>query len=87
MGKQSAAKPNRAERTRGAILAAAEDHFSRFGFAATRLEDIADELDSTRAAQFYSFKDKQALFDAMVADSFGARAEKLNDLLELAIGA
>jgi TetR/AcrR family transcriptional regulator len=85
MSKQSAAKanplPSKAERSRAAILAAAENHFSRLGFAATRLEDIADELGLTRAALFYYFKDKQTLYDAMIADAFGGLASQLNELL------
>lgn len=86
MNKRSAAKAGtskpRAERSRAAILAAAENHFSRLGFAATRLEDIADELGLTRAALFYYFKDKQTLYDAMIADSFGELASRLNELLD-----
>jgi len=86
MSKRSTAKTttsiSKAERSKAAILAAAENHFSRLGFAATRLEDIADELGVTRAALFYYFKDKQTLFDAMIADSFGALASKLKNLLE-----
>lgn len=72
----------KAERTRSAILAAAENYFSRLGFAATRLEDIADELELTRAALFYYFKDKQTLYDAMIADSFGDLAVRLEGILQ-----
>lgn len=82
--KNSAAKTNssKAERSKAAILAAAENHFARFGFAATRLEDIADELGLTRPALFYYFRDKQTLYDATIADSFGSLASKLGELLE-----
>jgi len=86
MNKRAAVKTNKAERSRAAILAAAENHFSRLGFAATRLEDIADELGLTRAALFYYFNDKQTLFDAMIADSFGAFASELSALLEPDVG-
>lgn len=72
----------RAERTRASILSVAESHFSRLGFAATRLEDIADELGMTRAALFYYFKDKQALYDATIEDSFGYLAEKLTAVIK-----
>jgi TetR/AcrR family transcriptional regulator len=85
MSKQSAAKVNtsksKSERSKAAILAAAEHHFSRLGFAATRLEDIADELGLTRAALFYYFSDKQTLYDAMIVDAFGSFATKLDDIL------
>lgn len=85
---QSVPKTNKSKagRTRAAILAAAENHFSLLGFAATRLEDIADELGLTRAALFYYFKDKQTLYDAMIADSFGTLARKLDEVIESSDG-
>ena len=90
MSKQSAAKANtsksKSERSKAAILAAAEHHFSRLGFAATRLEDIADELGLTRAALFYYFSDKQTLYDAMIVDAFGSLATKLDDILASSSG-
>lgn len=84
MNTRATKKPSssKAERTKAAILAAAESHFSRLGFAATRLEDIADELGMTRAALFYYFKDKQMLYDAMVADSFSTLANTLVQLID-----
>ena len=72
----------KAERAKAAILSVAENHFSRLGFAATRLEDIAEELGLTRAALFYYFKDKQTLYNAMIADSFSSLANKLVELIE-----
>jgi TetR/AcrR family transcriptional regulator len=79
--KAISSKP-KAERTRAAILAAAENHFSRVGYAATRLEDIAEELGMTRAALFYYYKDKQMLYEAMIADAFGELTAKLETLLD-----
>ena len=71
----------KAERTRAAILAAAEDLFARRGFAATRLEDVAEIVGLTRAALFYYYGDKQALFDAMLSDVFGSLGVKLDEVL------
>ncbi|MGB3622989.1 MAG: TetR/AcrR family transcriptional regulator [Ketobacter sp.] len=71
----------KAGRTRASILAAAENLFSTHGFASTRLEDVADELGLTRAALFYYFRDKQTLYDAMIAHTFGPLARQLEDLL------
>ncbi|MEE2732067.1 MAG: TetR/AcrR family transcriptional regulator [Pseudomonadota bacterium] len=71
----------KAERTKASILSVAENYFSKLGFAATRLEDIADELGMTRAALFYHFKDKQMLYDAMVAEAFSALNERLEAIL------
>jgi TetR/AcrR family transcriptional regulator len=67
----------KAERTRAAILAAAEQQFARRGFVATRLEDVAAAVDLKRAALFYHFRDKQSLYDAVVADAFGSLAARL----------
>lgn len=69
----------RAERTRAAILAAAEQHFARRGFVATRLEDVAAAVDLKRAALFYHFRDKQALYNAVVADAFGSLGSRLQE--------
>ena len=71
----------KADRTRAGILAAAEELFSKQGYAATRLEDVADALKLTRAALFYYYRDKQALYDAMLDNAFGSLAQQLNDVL------
>ncbi|MET0285431.1 MAG: helix-turn-helix domain-containing protein [Polyangiales bacterium] len=60
-----------------AILAAAEQEFARRGFVAARLEDVAAKVDLKRAALFYHFKDKQSLYDAVVADAFGSLGARL----------
>lgn len=67
----------KAGRTRAAILAAAEQQFARRGFVATRLEDVAAAVHLKRAALFYHFRDKQSLYDAVVADAFGSLAAGL----------
>lgn len=69
----------KAARTRAAILAAAEQQFARHGFVATRLEDVAEAVDLKRAALFYHFRDKQSLYDAVVADAFGSLAARLEE--------
>lgn len=57
-------------RTRAEIVAAAERHFAERGFAATRLDDIADEVGIRRAAIFYHFGDKQELYAVMLDEVF-----------------
>jgi TetR/AcrR family transcriptional regulator len=65
----------RAVRTRAAILGAAEESFAEGGFAATRLEDVAERVGIRRASIVYYFKDKRELYDAVLADVFdGLRA-------------
>ncbi|HMJ14746.1 MAG TPA: helix-turn-helix domain-containing protein [Polyangiaceae bacterium] len=69
----------KAERTRSAILAAAEDHFARRGYVATRLEDVAAAVGLKRAALFYHFRDKQSLYEAVLSDAFGSLAARLTE--------
>ncbi len=61
----------RAERTRGAVLEAAEGLFAERGFDATRLEDIAERVGIRRASIVYYFKDKRELYDAVLGSVFG----------------
>ncbi|HKY91256.1 MAG TPA: TetR/AcrR family transcriptional regulator [Nevskiaceae bacterium] len=84
MSSPSTTEPSgaKAERTRATILAAAQDVFSKRGFAAAKLEEVADAVGVTRAALFYYFRDKQALFDAVISDSFGPLADRLRELLK-----
>ncbi len=76
MGRQS-----KGDRTRASILAAAERYFAERGFAATRLEDVAEEVGVRRAALFYHFRDKQALYDAVVEDAFTPLLGRLGEVL------
>ena len=73
---------SKADRTRATILAAAEDLFSKRGYAATRLEDVADVVGLTRAALFYYYRDKQTLYDAVVDDVFGLMARRLEEVFD-----
>ena len=78
---QVAPRGIRAERTRGAILEAAEDLFAERGFDATRLEDIAERVGIRRASIVYYFKDKRELYDAVLRSVFGGLHEVLADVL------
>jgi TetR/AcrR family transcriptional regulator len=62
----------RAERTRAAILAAAEPHFAERGFTAARLEDVALRVGIRRASLLYYFRDKEELYDAVLGELTGA---------------
>lgn len=61
----------RAARTRESILRAAEALFAERGFAATRLEDVAERVGIRRASIVYYWRDKRALYDAVLASLFG----------------
>jgi len=70
------------EQTRGLILEAAEAEFAERGFAPARLEDIAERVGISRAAVIYHFRDKQALYDAVLAAAFGDLSERVQAAAE-----
>lgn len=60
-----------AEATRSTLLDAALVVFSRQGYTATRLEDIAQEAGVTRGAVYHHFGGKAELYNALVQERFG----------------
>ena len=78
---RAASHGSRAEKTRGAVLEAAEALFAERGFDATRLEDIAERVGIRRASIVYYFKDKRELYDAVLGSVFGG----LRDQVEAAL--
>ncbi len=69
---------SRAEKTHTAILEAAEELFAVKGFAATRLEDIAEKVGIRRASLVYYYRDKQALYADVLKSVFGGLFEKVS---------
>ena len=67
MAEQNAERRRDAERTREAILIAAEDHFARRGFEGTSLQQIAEAAGVARSTPAYFFGSKDALYDAVLA--------------------
>jgi AcrR family transcriptional regulator len=64
-----AAKPTRADKSalrRDAILTAALEEFSARGFAAARLEDMAQRAGVGKGTIYLHFRDKEALFQELV---------------------
>jgi TetR/AcrR family acrAB operon transcriptional repressor len=57
-----------AAETRQALLEAALKVFSQKGYAATRLEDVADEAGMTRGAIYWHFHSKTELFNTLVTE-------------------
>ena len=81
---QAEARPRsnaRSERTRAAILDAAETLFAERGFAETRLEDVAAAVGIRRASIVYYFADKPALYDAVLADVFDGLLARIEPML------
>ncbi|MGA0599464.1 TetR/AcrR family transcriptional regulator [Caulobacter sp. KR2-114] len=60
-----ASQAERREKTRGAILAAAEAAFSGDGFAATTIDRIAAAAGVAKGAVYHHFASKEALFEAV----------------------
>lgn len=71
----------KAERNRAIILAAALEQFSKLGYAATRIDDVADAVQLTRTGLFYYYRDKQTLYSAMLEDAFRPLVERLGVVL------
>lgn len=67
MPKHNAERLRDPERTREAILAAAEDSFARLGFDATSLEHLGEAAGVARSTPAYFFGSKAALYDAVLA--------------------
>src|SRR5262245_13786089 len=63
--KRGARRPT-AEARRGAILAAALTVFASHGFAAARLDDVAARAGVAKGTLYLYFRDKEALFEALV---------------------
>jgi TetR/AcrR family acrAB operon transcriptional repressor len=65
-----------AEITKQNLLKAALEVFSRMGYSATRVEDIARQADVTTGAIYHHFGGKSDLYVALIEDS-SARANQL----------
>lgn len=58
-------RDSHAEATRQALVAAATSRFVEHGFAATSLDDIAQDIGTTKGAVYHHFADKKAVFRAV----------------------
>ena len=66
MTKRDAERIRDAERSREAILVAAEDSFARLGFEGASLQQIAEAAGVSRSTPVYFFGGKEALYDAVL---------------------
>ncbi len=82
---QAAPEPVRdAERTRQAILAAAEEEFADKGLAGARVDAIAEQSGANKRMLYYYFGSKEKLYTAVLERAYGAmrQAERELDLLD-----
>jgi AcrR family transcriptional regulator len=61
-------RPRDAEATKALLLRAATEEFADHGFAGARIDRIAERAGANKRLLYVYFGDKQALFDAVVAD-------------------
>ena len=61
-------KAEQSEVTHGALLKAARELFTERGYAYTTTEEIAKRAGMTRGSLYYQFRDKSALFRAVLED-------------------
>jgi AcrR family transcriptional regulator len=66
VAERNAERTRDAERTKEAILAAAEDRFARLGFEGTTLQQIGEAAGVARSTPAYFFGSKEALYDAVL---------------------
>src|SRR5580765_5427209 len=59
----------RGEDTRRLALRSAEDVFATLGYAGARMEDVAERVGIRRASLMYYFRDKHALYEALLGIS------------------
>lgn len=72
-GRERAAEPRprqaRAESTRVALITAAARRFATAGYEGTSLREILQDAGLTKGALYFHFADKQALADAVIAET------------------
>lgn len=89
---------NRATRTKTSGGAAVDDRptqlieiasrlFATHGYAGTSLRDIAEQANITKAALYYHFPNKEALYEQIVVDNLQALIDRVSDAIEQAEGA
>ena len=69
--------------TREKIKAAAGEVFVKKGYAAARMQEIANLAGANKAMIYYYFSSKEALFEAILREAFQELVIHLADLLEL----
>ena len=69
--------------TREKIKDAASEIFAQKGYAAARMQEIADRAGANKALIYYYFSSKDALFEAILRESFAELVANLTELFEV----
>ena len=77
MARENAERTRDADRTKEAILVAAEDRFARLGFEGTTLQQIAEAAGVARSTPAYFFGSKEALYDTVLARAVARGQEEM----------
>ena len=77
MARASSKRQVAAEQRRQAILDAALEVFSTVGFAAARLEDVAEKAGVAKGTIYLSIKDKEDLFEQMLLNAIQPVVERI----------
>lgn len=64
------------------ILAAARAVFTKKGYAAARMQEIAETADINKGLLHYYFRSKENLFRSVFDDAFAKFASQINDIFE-----
>jgi len=59
------------------ILKVAMQHFSQYGYDATGMDAIASDCEITKPAIYYHYKDKAALYEAVICSHFSSLAKEI----------
>ena len=72
------------ESLRRSILDAAREAFVRYGYEGVSMRQLAEKVGCSHPTLYVHFKDKEALFDALVEESFEKFADSLRSVPESA---
>src|SRR5262245_7914249 len=67
---------------RRAVLDAAREEFVRYGYEGVSMRKLAERVGCSHGTLYLHFKDKAALFDCLVEESYGQFAEALGKVPE-----
>jgi TetR/AcrR family transcriptional regulator len=65
------------------IINVASKHFSEYGYERASLDVVAKEVGVTKPAIYYHFKDKYALYEAVLCSKFSALLERMQSVYEV----